>query len=166
MADGGSFIVNTNRKERASLARRYTKKSGVFATPVSFTSKPGETRASVIKAAEIFRDQAKKNASKFSRRIPAATYVQGTDEQRALVVTDGVAAPNAAPFEFAERHPLNYPNQVKALNRHGRAFNWVKQPRRSYMSNAANNGKTVDQAADIYAQTERDLLANESKFLT
>lgn len=154
MAEGQSFINNTTHKRRAEKARRYTKKSGVFATPAGFSLKAGDTRSSVLKAASIFQAQAKKNAARFSTRIPAATYVQGYQDQEAMVVTDGSAAPNAAPFEFGERHPL-----------WGR---WVtgkgKQPRRSYMSNAATNAGVIENAAEAYAEAERILLAEEFGF--
>jgi hypothetical protein len=130
--------------------RRYSKKSGVFATPVGFSVRAGSTRPSVLKAAEVFLEQARRNAAKFSRRIPAATYVSGYQDQQAMIVTDGDAAPNAAPFEFAERHPL-----------WGDRAHWYKQPRRPYMSRAASSKATVEKAADIYAAAEALLLAEE-----
>lgn len=153
MANGQQFVVSRKRKDRVTrgTGSRYRKKSGVFATPAGFApSGSGATRSSVIEAAKLFLAQARKNAAKFSRRIPAATYVAPYEEQQAQIVTDGVAAPNAAPFEFGERHPL-----------FGDRHHWYRQPRRSYMSRAATNKKTIDQAAEIYAQIERDLLAEE-----
>jgi hypothetical protein len=133
------------------------KKSGVFATPSGFASgSGGGTRDSVLKAAAVFLAQAKKNASRITKtrgpatRIVANTFVSGTGEQAAEVVTDGNAAPNAAPFEFGERHPL-----------FGNRRHWYPQPRRSYMSNAASSSKVKEKAAEAYAEAERDLLAKE-----
>lgn len=134
----------------ARRSRSYRKKSGVFATPAGFATKTGGARESVIRAAEIYADQAKRNAARYSRRIPAATHVEGSAEQVAYVVTDGNAAPNAAPFEFGERHPL-----------FGNRGHWYKQPTRAYMSNAANSKTTQAAAAEAYATAEVQLLAAE-----
>jgi hypothetical protein len=136
----------------ARRRRSYRKKSGVYATPGSWSpSVAGGTRESVLMAAEIFATKARSIAAKFSTRIPAATHVEPLNEQTATVVTDGKAAPNAAPFEFGERHPL-----------WGR---WVtgkgKQPTRAYMNRTANDSATLDEAADVYANVETILLSAE-----
>ncbi len=129
--------------------RSYRKKSGVFATPGGFTiSAFGGTRESVLEAAAVLMRQAKLNAS-FSRRIPAATMVAGFSENEAMVVTDGTAAPNAAPFEFGERHPVFGNRNV-----------WRKMKTKAYMNRAAT-GPAVDEAADVYADLETILLAHE-----
>lgn len=133
------------------MARRkysYRKKSGVYASPVSFSPGAGGTRQSVMDAAEVFADVARANAARFSIRIPAATAVVALNEQAAMVVTDGDAAPNAAPFEFGERHPL-----------FGNRSSWYQQPRRAYMSSAANNPVAVEAASDVYGDREAALLA-------
>lgn len=162
----GYFIVEKKKPRRRGISgSRYAKKSGVFATAAGFTPRgSGNTRASVLKAAEVFRDQARANAAKFSRRIPPATNVTGYLEEQAMVWTDGVAAPNAAPFEFGERHPSNLPNIT--FNKYGRRTVWAPQgvppkPKsRPYMSRAVNS-KTIDKAADIYAAAEVQLLLDE-----
>jgi len=146
------FIVQKSRKRRGRT--KTTKKSGVYLTPASWTpSGPGGTRESVIKAAEIFRDQARKSAARFSTRIPPATDVQAFSEQEAMVVTDGTAAPNAAPFEFGLRHPLwgrwDTPGPTHV------------QPKRPYMSRAATNSGAITRAKEIYQKIEADLLAQE-----
>lgn len=141
------FIVPRKKRRRQP---NYRKKSGVVATPSGFNISGGGTRESVLAAAEIFAEKARQIAAKFSRRIPAATYVDPYTEQQAQVVTDGVEAPNAAPFEFGERHPL-----------FGDRKHWYKQPTRAYMSRAAQDSSTIDKAADIYGSLEADLLADE-----
>lgn len=136
---------------RKKRARSYRKKSGVFATPAGFTPGGGGfTRMSVMKAAEILAAQARSNASKFSTRIGPATQAIPYNEHQAQVVTDGVKAPNAAPFEFGERHPV-----------YGNRKVWRKQPTRAYMNRAARNPGALDAAANIYADTEAELLAKE-----
>ncbi len=148
-----SFQVSKPRRRRGS--KRGYKKSGVFATAAGQTfGGTGGSRRSILAAAKVFADQAKKNASRFSTRIPPATGVEGYGEQEAMVVTDGAAAPNAAPFEFGLRHPLNYPGQT----------GWGKQPTRAYMSNAARNQGALQRAADIYGDAEAELLAEEFGF--
>jgi hypothetical protein len=130
--------------------RSYRKKSGVFATPVGTSiASFGGTRESVLEAAGVLSRQAKANAASFSRRIPMATYVAGFSENQAMVVTDGAAAPNAAPFEFGERHPVFGNRNV-----------WRKQPLRPYMNRAAT-GPALDEAADVYADLEAILLGHE-----
>jgi len=122
----------------------------VFATPMAFAVGGfSGTRESVLEAAGVICRQAQANARKFSKRIPAATFVDGVSEQQAQVVTDGTAAPNAAPFEFGERHPLFGDKGV-----------WFKQPTRAYMNSAAS-GAAVDEAADVYADLETTLLSQE-----
>jgi hypothetical protein len=146
-----TFYVPRKRRRRSYS---YRKKSGVYATPGSwFASGAGSTRESVLAAAEIFAAKARANAAKFSKRIPAATAVVPWKDDTATVTTDGDAAPNAAPFEFGERHPL-----------YGNRKFWFPQPRRSYMSNAANSASTVNAAAEVYAAKEVELLAAEYGF--
>lgn len=134
----------------ARRAKSYRKKSGVYASPVDFSPGGGGTRQSVMEAAEIFAEVARRNAAPFSTRIPAATSAVPLDEQRAMVVTNGDAAPNAAPFEFAERHPLFGDRQY-----------WYTQPMRQYMSRAANNPVAIEAASDVYGDMEAQLLAAE-----
>jgi hypothetical protein len=143
-----------SRKRRARRIRYY-KKSGVYATPAGYSASggTGETRRSVLLAAEVFAATARALGASLckSRRIPAATAVLPVGEQSANVETDGGAAPNAAPFEFGERHPL-----------WGR---WVtgkgKQPKRPYLDRTAKDGTTINSAGDIYADAETALLAEE-----
>lgn len=96
-------------------------------------------------AGEVIARAARDIASTFSRRIPAATKVVQAGDNRFLVITDGQAAPNAAPFEYAERHPLFGDEDL-----------WYKQPKRPYMVEAAE--ATADQAMNKYA-TYLDKLA-------
>lgn len=161
MAEGDSgFVVQTKRRRRASLGQKYRKKSGVFATPVTFkVDQARNTRESVLQAAAVFMMKARANAAKFSTRIPPATTVQGYDEQKAMVVTDGAAAPNAAPFEFRERHPVFADKDLPRDE-----WTWRYQPRRSYMGNAATNKPTVSKAVDVYGDIETKLLAEERKY--
>ena len=91
---------------------------------------------------------------RLSQRIPAATYVAPFDEQQAVVFTDGVLAPNAAPFEFGERHPL-----------FGNERSWWPQPLRPYMNRAASNKRTVQAASEAYGAREAELLAIEFSFI-
>lgn len=143
-----NFYVPRKKRRQPSYIKR---RSGVTATPEGFSiTGSGGTRESVMKAAEIFAARARVNAAKFSARIPLATFVEGVDGDHAQVVTDGVLAPNAAPFEFGERHPL-----------FGNRQHWYKQPTRAYMSNAATNNATIDAAADAYGNSEAELLAKE-----
>lgn len=135
---------------RKAARRSYRKKSGVFATPAGFSVGGfAGTRQSVIEAAGVIARQAAANASKFSRRIPAATFVDGVSESQAQVITDGTAAPNAAPFEYGERHPL-----------FGDREHWYKQATKPYMNQAAT-GDALDEAADVYGDLETQLLAQE-----
>jgi len=133
-------------------ARRYAKKSGVYATNAGDVAAggSGNSRDGVLAAAAVFAEKARANAAKFSTRIPAATFVKAVDEQQALVMTAGNEAPNAAPFEFRERHPL-----------WGDRKHWYAQPLRAYMSNAARNAATQSKAADAYGDAETKQLAKE-----
>lgn len=150
MSDTPNPPASAPRKARKHRAPKAYKKSGVFSTPVSLNVGTGKTRRSVIQAAQVFGDQARKNAAKFSVRIPAATGVDGLTEQTAQVVTDGTAAPNAAPFEFGLSHPM-----------FGDRKAWGKQPKRAYMDRAAKNGSALNRAADAYAEAEKLLLSEE-----
>ncbi len=92
----------------------------------SFSKAPrGESEEFLFMAGEEFAKAARAISAGFSRRIPAATGVFG-DVAGVAVVTDGAVAPNAAPFEFAERHPL-----------FGDREHWYPQPHRPYMDEAA-----------------------------
>lgn len=147
-------IVPTPAPKKKKIRKiKYVKKSGVYATPVGLTvSSSGQTRKSVIQAAQVFGDQARKSAARFSTRIPAATRVEGAAEQEAAVVVDGNAAPNAAPFEFGERHPL--------WGRRGPG-DWRKQPTRAFLSNAAKNPGAINRAVEAYGAAEALMLAEE-----
>jgi hypothetical protein len=141
-----TFHVPRKKRRRPS----YRKKSGVFATPGGVDIGGGFTRASVMAAAELFAAKARANASNFSTRIPPATTAEPYGEQEAQIVTDGTAAPNAAPFEFGERHPL-----------FGDRAHWYKQQTRAYMNRAARDPGTIGAAADIYGTAEAELLSKE-----
>lgn len=146
-------MAGTRRRSGRRKAT-YRKKSGVFATPGGMSIPAyGSTRSSVLKAAEILAAQARRNAAAFSTRIPAATVVAGLAEQQAAVVTDGAAAPNAAPFEFGERHPL-----------FGDKKHWYKQPLRAYMNRAATNSGALASALEAYGAEETLLLSAEYGF--
>jgi hypothetical protein len=156
----------TGRAARGSRIRSratYRKKSGVFATPVSFSPESsGNTRTSVIQAAEVFATQARKNASTIRKdggpatRVVAATGVEGASEQQAYVLTEGSKAPNAAPFEFGERHPVfGRPDVPRAK------WTWRKMKQRDYMNRAATSSTTINAAAEAYANAEQILLAEE-----
>lgn len=131
--------------------KTYRKRSGVFGTRGSDGPPSGSgTRESVMAAALIFLEAAKKNASRFSTRIAPATAVYPVDENRAVIHTDGAAAPNAAAFEFGQRHPV-----------FGNPDVWVKQPTRAYMQNAAKNKGALEKAGEEYGTRETELLAKE-----
>lgn len=139
------------------MARRrkpsYRKKSGVFGTPGGFSlPSGGETRESVLAAAEVVCEAVRAKAARFSTRIPAATDVHPYQENAAIISTDGQKAPNAAPFEFGERHPSNTPNN------YGNNV-WCKGTRRAYMTNGAKAGTAA--AAEVYGEREIELLATE-----
>ena len=104
-------------------------------------------------AAEIFAATARAKAAKFSTRIPAATSAVPLGEQEAMVWTDGHAAPNAAPFEFGERHPVFGNRKV-----------WRPQPRRAYMNRTALDAGANAAALEIYGQMETEMLAEEFGF--
>ncbi len=89
-------------------------------------------------AAEPIAREARAISSAFSRRIPASTRVVENSYGDVYVETDGAAAPNAAPFQFAENHPVFGNRDV-----------WVKQPWRPYMTEAAAEGS--DEAVKIFA---------------
>jgi len=142
-------VTATRLGVRVPRRKRYIKKNGVHMSP-RWGGGSG-TRESVMKAAEVFRDQARLNASKFSQRIPLSTDVVMKDENTAQVVTDGQGAPNAAPFTFGLRHPL-----------FGDERYWYKQPVRDYMGRAAKTA--LNRAAEVYADEETKLLAEEFGF--
>lgn len=145
MPTGDKPYVPYRRKRRT-----YRKKSGVRAVVGQMKSSSGASRESLIKAAQVLCDQAKVNAAKFSKKIPAATYVEGLESLECEVVTDGTMAPNAAPFEFGERHPL-----------FGDRSHWYKQPTRAYMDKAAKNAGALTRASDIFGTEETKLLGKQ-----
>lgn len=147
------------RKYRARKLKYY-KKSGVYATPVGFTTGDGgaATRRSVLLAAEMFAVTARALGSSLCRstRIPPATAVVPVGEQVANVETDGESAPNAAPFEFGENHPV-YGRPTVSRDK----WTWRKQPKRPYLDITALDPITNTIAGDIYADAETALLAEE-----
>lgn len=99
----------------------------------------------LIKAARIIAERARVISSAFSRRIPAGTHVVVKTNGIVAVRTEGAIAPNAAPFEAAELHPLwARVGSVRYLYSH-----WGKQPYRPYMLQAAL--QKLDDAAEAYA---------------
>jgi hypothetical protein len=94
-------------------------------------------------AAAIIARRAKVISSAFSSRIPASTHVTVSNGVVA-VVTDGATAPNAAPFEGAELHPL-WAHIGSYRYEH---WHWGKQPYRPYMLTAAV--QSLDDAAQAY----------------
>jgi hypothetical protein len=105
-------------------------------------------------AADIIRDEARRISSSFSRRIPAATHTR-QGPRYTEVVTDGNAAPNAAPFEFAENHPLFARKGTKRY----RDSKWYKQPHRPFMAEAVDAKKddAVAKAAEVVNDWMHDL---------
>lgn len=90
------------------------------------------------KSAEQIAEVARAIASRFSTRIPLATKVV-VDRKGVSVQTDGVAAPNARPFEYALNHPF-----------FGNRERWYKQPFRPYMLQARDR---------VMPQLEREIAA-------
>jgi hypothetical protein len=97
-------------------------------------------------AADRISRRAKLISSTFSRRIPAATHV-AVNNGMVAVVTDGSGAPNAAPFEAGELHPLwAAVGSWRYLH-----YKWGKQPLRPYMIEAAVS--ELNAAAEAYGQS-------------
>jgi hypothetical protein len=70
------------------------------------------------------------------------------------VQTNGKKAPNAAPFEFGERHPLfGMTGKPGGRGPLGKGY-WFKQPTRPYMETAARN--KLDEAAREYSRVIDD----------
>jgi hypothetical protein len=103
----------------------------------------------LVDAAGVICRMAKTISARFSRRIPAATHV-GTNNGMVAVITDGNVAPNAAPFEAGELHPL-WAHVGSWRYEH---WKWGKQPTRPYMIEAAT--AKIDEAAEAYAQSVYD----------
>jgi hypothetical protein len=102
--------------------------------------------AALKNAADVISNRAKIIAGAFSRRIPAATHVAVSNGMVA-VITDGTLAPNAAPFEAAELHPLwAHIGSWRYVH-----YKWGKQPPRPYMTEAAV--QELDKAAEAYGQS-------------
>jgi hypothetical protein len=101
--------------------------------------------AALVRAASIIARRAKEISSAFSRRIPASTHVTVSNGMVA-VVTDGKTAPNAAPFEAAELHPL----WARVGSYRYEHMPWGKQPLRAYMMTAAT--QKLDDAAQAYGE--------------
>jgi hypothetical protein len=106
----------------------------------------------MMNAARMVAEEAKSIAGKFSTRIPAATRVSASGD-RIQVITYGDEAPNAAPFDFPIRHPLNYPNQRDAKLGKGRRY-FARTPHRPYMEVAAT--RKIDAAAEEVADVLDD----------
>lgn len=102
--------------------------------------------------AQEFAKAARKYSS-WSTRIPAATRVVSVDSNHAQVVTSNSEAPNAYPFQYRIRHPLNYPNQRNA--KHDKVYKrWMggtpgKGPTRDYMTKAARDVLAIENALDV-----------------
>jgi hypothetical protein len=84
---------------------------------------PRDAQRRMENAGDIIEQRVKAAAAGFSRRIPAATRRDqvGPNANEVTVSTDNLAAPNAAPFEFAEHHPL-----------FGNHRHMYRQPKRPY----------------------------------
>jgi hypothetical protein len=106
-------------------------------------------RAALRRAANIICDRAQTIAAKRSRRIPAATHVL-EDQGIVKVKTEGSLAPNAAPFEAGELHPL-WAHVGSYRYDH---YKWGRQPFFPYMMEAAL--EKVDDAAQAYGDSVYD----------
>jgi hypothetical protein len=141
------------RAKKTQRIKRLTKSSR---NVTSFTRRAADSFGSeagginqkyLLAAAGVIAEQARKNASKFSTRIPAATGVAtGDNADEAIVITDGAAAPNALPFETGERHPLWGDREL-----------WYPQPKKPYMAKAAKTAS--GQALEVYAAQVDELAA-------
>lgn len=105
----------------------------------------------LMAAAKVFCDLAKSISSRRSRRIPIATKVSDQGGNEVDVVTNGDIAPNAAPFEYAEMHPLW---ASVGSTRYDRPDDWRRQPLFPYMDMAMNAG--LDAAAQKYGDITID----------
>lgn len=131
----------------AGMALRKTSVNGSPSVGGSSSSGMDADSAERIKeAAEVIAAGARQNASSFSKRIPAATKAVGDSATKAHVITSGAQAPNAAPFEYAERHPL-----------FGNKKHWYTQPHRPYMERAGRDD--LDEAAEAYSEVFDDWAA-------
>jgi hypothetical protein len=106
----------------------------------------GKDLAALVKAANIICRRAQLISATRSRRIPAATHVT-SNAGMVAVITDGVVAPNAAPFEAGELHPL----WAKVGSWRYDHFKWGKQPFFPYMMEAAST--ELDNAAIAYSES-------------
>lgn len=104
---------------------------------------PRAERERIRRATEIIAKRMRENAAKFSRRIPEATTVDQWSDTEATVVTDGNLAPNAAPFAYAEHHPL-----------FGDRKHMYRQPNRPYHTDAVRD--TAEEAVEEYARVVDD----------
>ena len=106
-------------------------------------------------AARTFAKAAQKISSAFSTRIPAATHVVPSVDQgrTASVITEGQLAPNAAPFEAAEAHPL-WADIGSWRYDHDK---WGRQPLRPYMLEAAETA--AQDACYDYSESVIDYMA-------
>lgn len=100
----------------------------------------------LMQAAEKISTRAKIISGTFSRRIPIATHVT-VNNGVVAVITDGSIAPNAAPFEGGELHPL----WARVGSWRYLHFKWGQQPLRPYMMEAA--ASELDNAAVTYAKS-------------
>jgi len=104
-------------------------------------------------AANVFSKEAQKISSAFSTRIPLATHaVPSFDGVHASVITEGSIAPNAAPFEGGETHPLwAHIGSWRYVH-----FKWGTQPLRPYMLEAAESA--AQDACFAYSDSVIDYL--------
>lgn len=139
------------KKLRTYKRKRKHEKTTISAA-LDFVSVPASSpkQECLAEAGEEIAKIARELAATFSSRIPAATGVYLTSEDSAIVATNGSEAPNAAPFEYGERHPL-----------FGDREHWYKQPVRPYMDEAANRG--AEAAMNAYAKLA-DALAKEHRY--
>lgn len=111
---------------------------------LSKASGKGLQRAEAGKLREAARpilDAAKASAGAYSARIPASLSIGGGG-RGVFIVANGSVAPNAAPFEIPERHPL-----WATGPRSG--WQWRVQPHRPFLEIGAEQGSA--EAMRIFA---------------
>lgn len=111
---------------------------------------PKDAQRRLENAGDIIEGSVKKEAAGFSRRIPRATRRDqvGLNDNNVTVTTDHRIAPNAAPFEWAEDHPL-----------FGNRHHEYRQPRRPYASRGlyAAAEEATKEAANMVDDWAKDL---------
>jgi hypothetical protein len=109
------------------------------------------------RAGDIIETEVRSAAAGFSRRIPLATHRDqvGLSDSEVTVTTDHRAAPNAAPFEWAEHHPLFGGATGKPHEGKG----WYQQPRRPYAAEGllAASDRAADEAGNMVDDWAHDL---------